>query len=241
MYVRASQTVAFIFPTRHERPFKLRCPALHPQEDFAKTYPFLAAPADRKLFLEFARDSLLYGPFVTERAAPTPMDLIGEDGPPPSPPPPPGLSRVRAKRVLGGQAPLEGEALANRKLAIINFFAATGLQGEEALVHYLVRSRYPPDTEAGQVRACLARHFTRECLTQTLDVVALLSFILGPGAERALRACTIGAFAFGCHVSCLFFLETCCVRRPSMEKYDPNELPPIYCAGEIRVLSDLCW
>lgn len=123
---------------------------------------------DRKLFLDFSRDCLLYTPLST---VPVPPPHVHSHGPPaaaaddipmadaeapaavaaeapvapavaapPAALAPAGLSKVRVQRVVG-KGTLDGGALIDLKMGLLNFMAAVGMKGEEALVHYLVRAR----------------------------------------------------------------------------------------------------
>ena len=57
--------------------------------------------------------------------------------PPPAALAPAGLSKARGRRVVG-KGTLDGGALIDLKMGLLNFMAAVGMKGEEALVHYLV-------------------------------------------------------------------------------------------------------
>jgi hypothetical protein len=130
------------------------------EEDYAALFPFLAVPEDRKLWLDFVRDCLLYTTLSTVPVPPphvhshgppggeedAAMGEEGEEAPVPAAVPapgalaPPGLSKVRVQRVVG-KITLDGAALIDLKMGVLNFMAAVGMKGEEALVHYLVRHR----------------------------------------------------------------------------------------------------
>ncbi|GAB4815511.1 hypothetical protein N2152v2_002557 [Parachlorella kessleri] len=125
------------------------------EQQFASRYTFLSPAPDRQALLSFGLKLMLYqppfvrGPSSALAAAqqaqqvqqPQPMEV---DGGPAGPAVPAGLSRADVAAVEGKQAPTV-EVLARRKLGLLNFSAAAGLDPSELLLVYLAASCDPQE------------------------------------------------------------------------------------------------
>ncbi|KAL3147888.1 hypothetical protein ABBQ32_002606 [Trebouxia sp. C0010 RCD-2024] len=145
------------------------------EEEFAARYPFLQNARDRSLFLGFAAKIMLYQPpallpRVMPAAAQNPSEALGQliqssigggnplargpsggslsrgsSGGAPGPiPTPPGLAKQDVGVVEGKAAP-SVSVLQKRKLGILNFTAAAGMDPNEALLLYLIAAADPQD------------------------------------------------------------------------------------------------
>ncbi|DBB07277.1 TPA: hypothetical protein ACH3X3_008782 [Trebouxia sp. C0006] len=144
------------------------------EEEFAAKYAFLQSTADRAKFLDFATTVMLYQPAallprVMHTASQNPAEALGQliqssitggplargpsggvlsrgssgsaAGPLPTPP---GLARQDVSLVEGKAAP-SVNVLQKRKLGILNFTAAAGLEPGAALLLYLIAAADPQD------------------------------------------------------------------------------------------------